>query len=141
MPRTDLDTLRDRLLQSGIAPRYVVRAVSELRDHIEDVESEAAEHGVTREAAIVQAAERIGAITAIAQQYTDRPEMRCWFYRYPRLARVVLPVAYVLVLPAMPINAGIKYAPFIGKWCASLFLGGLVTAALLLLMQLSIVLT
>ena len=141
MPRAALETLRDRLLHSGIAPRYVVRAVSELEDHLEDVESEATEYGVARETAVAQAAERIGAIESIAQQYLSRPEMLCWPHRFPRLARVLLPLAYVLMLPAMPIYAGIRYAPSIGKWCASLFLGGLVTAALLLLMQMSIVLT
>lgn len=141
MPRADLDILRDRLLRSGIAPRYVARAVSELRDHLDDVASEATEFGVARETAVAQAAERIGAIESIAQQYLRRPEMKCWPYRYPRLACVLLPMAYILMLPAMPISAGIKYAPFIGKWCASLLLGGLVTIALLLLMQLSIVLT
>ena len=141
MPRADLDILRDRLLHSGIAPRYVARAVSELGDHFEDVESEAAEHGAARETAIAQAAERIGAMEYIAQQYVSRPEMKSWPYRHPRLARVLLPMAYVLLLPAMPIYTGIKYAPFIGKWCASFVLGGLVTVALLLLMQMSIVLT
>lgn len=141
MPRADLDTLRDRLLRSGIAPRYVARAVTELGDHLEDVSREAARFGVSRETAVAQAVERIGTIESIVQQYSSRPEMRCWFYRYPQLARVVLPMAYILTLPAMPIIAGIKYAPFIGKWCASLLLGGLVTVSLLLLMQLSIVLT
>ncbi|MEJ2257052.1 MAG: hypothetical protein P8X98_08580 [Woeseiaceae bacterium] len=141
MARQDLDTLRGRLLHAGIAPRFVARAVAELGDHLVDIESEAAEHGVAREAAATRAAERLGTIEVIAQQYLDRPEMRSWFFRYPRLARVVFPVAYALLLPALPICAGIRHASALGKWLASLLLGGLVTMAMLLVMQLSIILT
>ncbi len=138
MPSANLDILRDRLLQAGIAPRYVTRAVAELGDHLEDVETEASGHGDTEETAAAHAVERIGTIEAIAQQYVNKPEMRCWSYRYPRLALVLLPMACVLMLPAGPINESIKYAPIIGRWCASLLFGGLVTIALLLLMQMSV---
>lgn len=141
MAREDLDTLRGRLLHAGIAPRFVARAVEELRDHFEDIEIEAAENGLSRAAAVSRAAERLGTIEVIAQQYLGRPEMRSWFYRYPRLARLALPVAYALLLPALPISAGIRHAPSMGKWFASSLLGGLVTMAMLLVMQLSIMLT
>jgi hypothetical protein len=119
----------------------VDRAVAELRDHFDDIESEAADSGLSREAAVTRATERVGAIDAIAREYVGRPEMRCWFYRYPQLARLVLPVAYALMLPALPIHAGIKHAPSMGKWCASLLLGGVVTTSMLLFLHLTITLT
>jgi hypothetical protein len=136
----DLDRLRGRLLDAGIAPRFVARAVAELRDHVDDIKHEAAENGLSYEAADGHAIERVGAMEAIAEHYLHRPEMRCWFYRYPRLARVVLPVAYAFLLPTLPIHAGIRHAPSMGKWCASLLLGGLVTLAMLLIMQITIML-
>jgi hypothetical protein len=141
MARQDLDILRGRLLHAGIAPRFVARAVAELGDHFEDIESEAAGNGVARETAATLAAERLGTIEVIAQQYLGRPEMRSWFYRYPQLARVVFPVAYALLLPALPICAGIRHTSAMGKWLASLLLGGLVTMAMLLMMQISIMFT
>lgn len=141
MPDPDFDSLRVRLLRSGVAPRHVVRAISELRDHIEDIESEAVELGLPHEAAKVQASERIGTIDSIARQYLTRPELKCWIYRYPRTARLVLPIAYFMLLPAIPIIAGVENAPIIGKWCVCLLLGALVTATMLFVMQLSIAIT
>ena len=141
MPNPDFDSLRVRLLRSGVAPRHVVRAISELRDHIEDIESEAVELGLPQEAARVQASERIGAIDSIAKQYLIRPELKCWIYRYPRTARVVLPIAYVMLLPAIPIFAGVENASVIGKWCVCLILSAFVTATMLLVMHLSIAIT
>ncbi len=141
MPNPDFDELRDRLLRSGVAPRHVIRAISELRDHFEDIESEATEHGVPRKAAMVQASKRIGAIESIAQQYLSKPELKCWVYRHPRMARVILPIAYVMILPAIPIHAGIENAPFIARWCAILLLSAIVTATMLLVMHMSIAIT
>jgi hypothetical protein len=42
------------------------------------------------------------------------------------------------VLPAAPVNAGIANAPVLARWGASLLAAGLFTAALLLVLQLSI---
>ena len=140
MRRLDLEMLQKRLLRSGVAPRYVVRVISELRDHLEDVECEAADRGISREAATTMANERLGAIEPIAQQYLSKPELRHWIYRYPQLARAVLPITYVLALLAVPIYVGVDNASSIGKWCACLMVSAVVTVSMLLLMQLSITL-
>jgi len=140
MHRSDLENLQMRLFHSGVAPRYVARAISELRDHLEDVEREAAGRGITGEAATALTNERLGAIESIAQQYLSKPELRHWIYRYPQLARVVLPITYVVALLAMPIYAGVDNASSIGKWCACLMVSAVVTVSMLLLMQLSITL-
>ncbi len=141
MPNPDFDKLHDRLLRSGVAPRHVARAISELRDHVEDIYREAIENGVSREAAMVQASERIGVIESIAQQYRSKPELKCWVYRHPRMARVVLPIACVMILPAIPFYAGVENAPLLARWCACLLLSALVTATMLLVMHLSIAVT
>lgn len=141
MPRADFNLLRDYLLESGIAPRHVLRIVSELSDHHEDLELEALDHGYDPEAAKSNARQRIGAPKTIARHVLERPELRSRIYRYPRLARVVLPVAYVAMLPLTPVHAGVANAPRIARWCACLFLSSLITAAMFLMMQISIALS
>lgn len=138
MPSDELQSLRKRLLRSGIAPRFVDRAVSELHDHFEDIENEACARGDSDNEAAVQAIERIGAIESIVNSYSGKPELKCWMYRYPRMARVILPVAYVVASPVALVNSGARYAPFVARWCACLLLGALVTATMLLLMQMTI---
>ncbi|MFQ6004982.1 MAG: hypothetical protein ACE5OQ_05700 [Woeseia sp.] len=141
MPDTNFEALRDRLLRSGVSPRHVVRAVSELRDHCEDLEIEAVSHGLNRDDARSQASERIGAIESITQQYSSRPELKCWMFRHPQWARLILPVAYLVMLPAVPIYAAVSNAPAIAKWCACLLLSAFITATMLLVMQLTITIT
>ena len=67
--------------------------------------------------------------------------MQHWIYRYPRVARIVLPMAYVAVLPLAPVQAGMANAGLLARWGAALMLSAGVTAAMLLAMQLAIVLT
>ena len=138
MSSAALHELRGRLLRSGIAPRYVERTIAELQDHLDDVEREAEENGLTRAAAEALAIERIGDFESITRQYRQLPELRCWFYRYPRLARAVLPVAYVGALLTAPITSGIDNASLIGKWCACMFLSAIATASMMLLLHVSI---
>jgi len=138
MPDRDLDKLRRRLLESGVAPRHVVRIISELSDHYDDLEFEATQRGLTREAAQACAKNRMGDASVIAEQVLSQTELRCWFYRFPRLARVVLPVAYVALLPIAPIFAGVAHAQVIGRWCTCLAISGFVTATMMLMMQIAI---
>lgn len=139
MPEPDFDRLRDRLLNSGVAPRHVIRIVAELSDHFEDLESEAIQHGLSCDAAKIQAGNRIGALNTIAQQVLSRRELKRWPYRFPQLARVVMPLVYVMMLPAAPIYVGIARAPAIARWCTCLALSGVITAGMLLVLQIAIV--
>ena len=138
MPKADFNVLRDHLLESGVAPRHVVRIISELSDHHEDLELEARRQGFDPTAATVQARERLGTPKSIAAHVLEQPELRCWMHRYPRLAQLVLPAAYVVMLPLAPVFAGVANAPIIARWCACLILSGLITAAMFLVMQFSI---
>ena len=138
MPDLDVDRLRRQLLESGMAPRHVVRVVSELSDHLEDLETEAMRQGRCLEEARADAIDRFGDVNVIAEHVLSRPELKCWLYRFPHLARFVLPIAYILVLPAAPIFAGVSHAPAIGRWCACLVVSGLVTSGMLLMMQIAI---
>lgn len=98
-------------------------------------------NGLSREAARERATARMGDTMQIVEPIVCDPELKCWFYRYPRLARVAMPMAYCLLLPAAPLFAGAAHAPAIGRWLTCLALSGLVTATMFLLMQIAIVLT
>ena len=71
----------------------------------------------------------------------QQPGLKSWAWRYPRVAMLVYPLACVAALPAVPIIAGVRHAPHVIRWAACLFIGAFVTAAMFLLLQLSITLT
>ena len=130
--------LRNRLLEEGVAPRHVVRIISELADHHEDLELEGERQGLDADTANAQASKRLGTQSHIAAHVLCRVELKSWCFRYPRLARLAMPIAYVAMLPLVPVFAGITNASAIVRWCACLMLSALVTAAMLLVMQISI---
>lgn len=127
--------LRRHLLNHGVSPRHVARIVLELDDHLQDIRADAADLAET------DAMRRLGDLRIIANQVIARPELKLWIYRYPRIARIYMPLAYLLLLPAAPLFAGAAHASLMVRWGASLVLGAALTAATLLVMQLSITLT
>ena len=134
-------TLESRLFASGVSPRYVRRIVQELEDHLDDLRAEALAGGMGEEEAITVSLARLGSQEDIAGRMLSNVELKAWIYRYPRLARLYLPVAYALMLPAAPVFAGIANPGKIMRWGAALMMSAGVTAAMLLCMQLAIVLT
>lgn len=141
MPEQSFDELRSTLLNSGIAPRHVKRTIAELQDHLEDLENEARSNGIAPIEASAYAETRIGAHKLIARHMLAKTELKMWIYRYPRIARLYLPVAYLLLLPMAPVFAGAENASAIARWSTSLIVSAAVTAAMLLLMQIAITLT
>jgi len=132
--------LRHSLLASGIAPRHVRRMLIELHDHLDDLQQEAVQKGCDPFQAHQRALRAIGDQRLLARKILERPELKTWVYRYPRIARIYYPVAYVLLLPAAPVFAGVARASMIARWGAALMLSATVTAAMFLAMQLSIAL-
>jgi hypothetical protein len=141
MPEANFDMLRDELLRQGVAPRHVIRMMTELADHQEDLELEATQQGFDAADASRHAAKRIGSGKILAAHVLCRPELKSWVYRYPRLSRLILPVAYLALLPLAPVFAGIAIAPVIVRWSACLILSAVITALMLLVMQISIAMT
>lgn len=141
MPEQSFDELRSYLLSSGIAPRHVKRTIAELHDHLEDLENEARSNGIAPIEALAYAETRIGEHKLIARHVLAKTELKIWIYRYPRIARLYLPVAYLLLLPTAPVFAGVENASAIARWSTSLIVSAAVTAAMLLLMQIAITLT
>jgi len=139
--KTGFNALKDELLGAGVAPRHVRRIVTELEDHAEDLRREARENGMHDRDAGDFAMQRIGDQRQIAHQMLASADLRAWVYRYPRVARVWLPVAYALLLPAFPVFAGIANPGIVLRWGAALMLGAGITAGMMLALQLAIATT
>jgi len=138
MREPDFNRLARRLLKSGIAPRHAHRAVNEIRDHYDDLVDAAVDDGASSRGARQRAASQLGSTDDLVAAMSARRELKTWAFRFPRAAVVIYPLACLVALPAVPVFAGIANASVIARWSASLLAAGLFTAALLLLLQLSI---
>ena len=141
MSRPDLGRLRKYLLRSGIALRHVQRTQLELDEHFDDLVEDAMALGLDRGEAERRAVQELGSMDVIAAEICARPELRSWAASYPWLALVFYPLACVAVLPAVPVIAGIANASHVVRWIACAMVSGLVTATILLVLQLTITLT
>ena len=140
MREPDFNVLATRLLKNGISPRHAHRTVNELRDHYDDLVDAAVDEGANSKTARLRAAKELGTMDEFVAQMSARRELRTWAFRYPHLAVVVYPIACLAILPAMPVFLGFAHRTALMRWSASLLAAGLVTALLLLIMQLSIIL-
>jgi len=138
MREPDFNVLARRLLKRGIAPRHAHRAVNEIRDHYDDLVDAAVDNGASSRGARHEASHQLGNMDDLVSAMSARRELKTWAFRYPLAAVVIYPLACLAVLPAVPVFAGIANASVIARWSASLLAAGLFTAALLLLLQLSI---
>ncbi len=85
MQPQQLETLGERLLRSGIAPRHVRRYLRELRDHYDDAVQGELQKGANRAAAEEVAANHLGDPERLLQSALARPELHSTVARYPRL--------------------------------------------------------
>lgn len=138
MPDGRLRKFEQQLLRAGITPAHAKRSALEIREHLEDLCDEAVCDGLTDSEAASLAKNQIGDLQLIADDIIGRAELKTWTYRYPKAATIVLPVAYLALLPTKPLFAGVANAPLIARWGACLLLGAFITAAMFLGMQLSI---
>lgn len=141
MHRQYFRELRSHLIDSGVAPKHVRRLTAELSDHLDDLRNDALMRDLSELDAERFALKQLGNQKFIAQKILERTELKTWIYRYPRVACIYLPVAYALLLPVSPVFAGIANPSIIVRWGAALMLGGIITAAMFLGMELAIVLT
>lgn len=133
-------TLRQRLLESGVASRHAVRIVQELEDHYLDLCADYRATGLSPTDAYAAATAQLGSLEVVAESVKQRKELRQWCYRYPLLGRALLPLACLLALPAVPLVVGAGYVPAIARWSAILSASAIVTAAIFLVMQMTIAL-
>ena len=138
MHELQLEPYARELVKVGVAPRHVRRTMVELAEHAADLLEEARAAGASDEQARRRALSELGDPATIAAAARSQPQLLSWAYRFPQLALVVYPVMWVAVTPLI---AGVQYAPWVIRWAACLLLSGLVTAAMILILQLSITLT
>ncbi|MEM7501050.1 MAG: permease prefix domain 1-containing protein [Pseudomonadota bacterium] len=138
MRSPDFTQLESTLLDLGIARRHASRLCRELDDHFCDLRDEYVQQGRSIEQAVGLAAEQLGSLDAVVESVRSRPELRSWWFRYPAVGRLALPVACVLALPAAPVIATAEYAPTIARWGVIISLSAVITAAIFLAMQISI---
>ncbi len=141
MPNKALQGFHLRLIDAGVSARVANRAVQEFSDHIDDLAIESMNDGFDAEQAERRALAQLGDLAAIAKEMASRTELKVWVYRYPRLARLVLPILYFALLPTAPIFAGVAKAPVIVRWGTCAMLGAAITALMFLVLQLSIAVT
>lgn len=130
--------LRTRLVERGVAPRQVERLLVELGEHFDDLVAASVEAGLHREEAEARAERQLGAAADIERAVLSQPSLRSWAWRWPMVARVVYPVAWLAALPLVPVAAGMRHSDSILRWMICLAAGAAVTAAMLLVLQLSI---
>jgi hypothetical protein len=138
MRSPDFEALRDDMLQAGIAPAHARRVCKELHEHYDDLVGEFRDAGLSPDEARCRAADALGRGGDLVAAMSECRELKTWPYRYPRTAIVVYPLACLVALPALPVVAGVTHAPSVARWGASLLAAGVLTAGLLLLLQLSI---
>lgn len=138
MRDADFNELATRLLKNGIAPRHAHRTVNEIRDHYDDLVDAAVDDGAASRVARQQATHELGSMDDFVAEMSARRELKTWAFRYPRTALVIYPLACLAALPAAPVIAGVANASLLARWGASLLAAGVFTAALLLVLQLSI---
>ena len=100
MREPDFDSLKERLLRGGVAPKHVRRMIAELRDHHTDLFVEAFGRGSSLEEAGREASIRLGDEDALAAAIIARPELRSWTHRWPWAAYCVTPAALFVVVSA-----------------------------------------
>lgn len=140
MPEPDFRTLSRSLLAAGVGPTRVQRMVEELTDHYDDLVCAAMAAGERREEAEIAALRSLGDLRDVSLEIQRRPELKSWAWHWPRLAATVYPLAYLTVLPFVPLVLGARYAHEVARWAACLFAGAFVTALMFLALQLAITL-
>lgn len=141
MPRPDFGSLQAHLSRSGLSPRHVRRTITELDEHFDDLVDAAVANGAGVHAAEQQALQDLGDVRRIAAVIGERPELRSWAFHHPRIAVLLYPLVCLAVLPAVPLIAGVTNATYLGRWMACAALSGVVTASIMLFLQLSFALT
>jgi hypothetical protein len=140
MREPDFNALATELLKSGITPRHAHRTVNELRDHYDDLVDAAVDDGADSRTARRIASGQLGSMERFVADMASHRELKTWSFRYPRLAVVFYPLACLAVLPGIPVFAGIAHRTALMRWGTCLLAAALVTALMLLILQLSIIL-
>src|SRR5882724_1342767 len=92
------ESLREALLQTGVAPRHARRAVLELDTHYRQLVAEGRARGDSEGAARSAAREVLGTDQTLIDRYAGMPELRAWSSRRPVLWFTLLPLISFIAL-------------------------------------------
>jgi hypothetical protein len=92
------ENVREQLLRAGIAPRHANRYVTELREHLNDLESQERASGLDVRQASERAMALLGTDVQLAQVMLDRRVPRSLAARAPWSVFAVLPVVLLLAV-------------------------------------------
>ena len=118
MPEFDFKALAVRLLRGGVAPKHAYRITGELRDHLEDLKSDALNTGMSAREAEQDALSCLGTEDAIVEDIMAKPELQSWAARWPwavyGMGPMVIFTAMVvaLILILVGIGTGLKSVGF-----------------------------
>ena len=91
------ETVRERLLRAGFAPRRAKRYVTELREHLSDLTERERARGLGTEQAARRARELLGSDTLLAQAMIERGAPCALAVRAPWVVFAVWPVLFMLI--------------------------------------------
>ena len=138
MPRGQFQALATRLLDSGIARKYVIRIRAELRDHYADLLREARAANSTPTDAVAEARARLGKQVLIAEEFLARPELRSWVYRSQWIQICIQLAVSITVLLIHPFLALIMRRAAVARYGAAITFGTVATCGTFLMLQLFI---
>jgi hypothetical protein len=138
VPEPDFLAFARHLEREGVAPRCAARAAEELAEHFADLVDELRHNGWPEQEASSEAAAQLGSLPGIAAQMARRRELRRWYFRWPWLGRLALPLACIAALPLAPVISGVQHREVVVRWSFAMLASAVFTASLLGIMQLSI---
>jgi hypothetical protein len=120
--------LRRLLVQGGVPFWRIGRTMAEFQDHYAELNEEALRAGLDPQEASVDAADRLGEISWLANEYVQRTELTIWWGRVPA---VQLCLADGLCLWE-------QHSAIMLRWSMATMAAAVVTASMLLVLRLSI---
>jgi len=126
----------ERLLWcSGVSDDCSQRLLEELQDHFCDLVAEERAGGCDPAQAVARSLLALGRPKDIAAAAAQRTELLAFSHRHPFLRDVTRGLVTAAAIPALPVYFCAQRRDSIARWCASVGLAGLLTAALLLSMH------
>jgi len=96
------DSVAERLLKGGVAPRHVRRYIRELEDHFSELTTQLHRSGCEIKEVQLQARARLGDDAELASAMLELPQLRTWSARIPWLIFSTIPPAIAYIAFAIP---------------------------------------
>jgi hypothetical protein len=108
------DSLRERLLLGGVAPRHVRRYLRELSEHLDDLTAQQHQAGYHGEDATIRARARLGGDDELAAAMLAQKRFRSWAARAPWAVFLLLPPVAAMAIGMLFIGSLVLTAKYFG---------------------------